>query len=239
MLEKVSLFDSKRDFFLFILACGFILSYSLLMEFNNYKNLTKFDSQLIEATVLKQYTKSKMLKNGKMKIYQVLKLKSEKGFSFYTTTKISFPKKKKKKISLEIWASKITFYEYMNSFYAFSKILHRNDNVTPTLKQELNSHIAAKHKNNNVTKIYQALYTASPLSRDLQNIFSTLGVSHLLAISGFHLGVLSTLLFFLFKIPYKFFQNRYFPFRSYRLDSFIIISLLLLTYLLFLDSYLL
>lgn len=236
MLEKVPLFNSKRDFFLFFLTCGFVLFYSLLIEFNNYKNLTKFNSQLIEATILKQYTKSKMRKNGKMRTYQVLKLKSEKGFSFYTTTKISFPESKSQKISLEIWAGKITFYEYMNSFYAFSKILYSNYNQTPTLKQELNSHIAAKHKNNNVTKIYQALYTASPLSRDLQNIFSTLGVSHLLAISGFHLGVLSTLLFFLFKIPYKFFQNRCFPFRSYKLDSFIIISLLLLAYLLFLDS---
>ncbi|MFT5659425.1 MAG: competence protein ComEC [Sulfurimonas sp.] len=236
MLEKVSLFGSKRDFFLFILACGFILSYSLLIEFNNYTNLTKFDSQLIQATVLKQYTKSKIRKNGKMKTYQVLKLKSEKGFSFYTTAKKSFPESKSQKISLEIWAGKITFYEYMSSFFVFSKITDNNAQYIPTLKEELNSYLATEHENNNITKVYQALYTASPLSRELQAIFSTLGVSHLLAISGFHLGVLSTLLFFLFKIPYTFFQNRFFPYRSYKLDSFIVISVLLLGYLLFLDS---
>jgi len=57
-----------------------------------------------------------------------------------------------------------------------------------------------------------------------------------LAISGFHLGVLSALLFFLLKTPYKFFQNRYFPYRSYKVDSFVIISVLLLAYLIFLDS---
>ena len=61
-------------------------------------------------------------------------------------------------------------------------------------------------------------------------------VFHLVAISGFHLGVLSALLFFLFKYPYKFFQNRYFPYRSYKRDSFVAISLVLLSYLLFLDS---
>jgi len=48
--------------------------------------------------------------------------------------------------------------------------------------------------------------------------------------------VLSALLYFLFKFPYKFFQNRYFPYRSYKRDSFVIISVVLLSYLLFLDS---
>lgn len=234
MLEKISLFYSKRDFYLFILVCGFILSYSLLIEYNNYTNLTKFDSQVLEATILKQYTKSKVRANGKIKTYQVLKLRSKKGFTFYTTAKQSFPPSQSKKISLEIWAGKISLYEYIHGFFAFSKIHSTNENQS--LKQKLNSHIAAQHKDDKVTKIYQALYTASPLSRDLQSTFSTLGISHLLAISGFHLGVLSGLLFFLFKMPYTFFHNRYFPYRSYKRDSFIVISLLLLSYLLFLDT---
>jgi len=63
-----------------------------------------------------------------------------------------------------------------------------------------------------------------------------LTISHLIAISGFHLGVLAAILFFLFKYPYKILQNRYFPYRSYKRDSFVFISLMLLGYLLFLDS---
>ncbi len=234
LLEKLSLFSSKREFFLFLLFCLFILSYSLLIEFNNYKNLTRFDSNIITATVIKQYEKTKLTKKGKTKAYQVLKLKAEKGFSFYTTASKKFPPSKEKKLQLEVWAGKIGFYEYMTSFYSFSKIIYTYQ--IPTLKQELNSHISQSHKSQNIANIYQALYTATPLSSNLQSIFSTLGVSHLLAISGFHLGVLSALLFFLLKQPYKLLQDRYFPYRNFKADLFIVVALTLLAYLLFLDS---
>lgn len=234
LLEKVSLFSNKRDFFIFLFICSFILLYSLLIEFNNYKNLTKFDSALISATVIKQYTKTKTTKKGKLKSYQILKLKSQKGFNFYTTTKKSFPYSQGKKIKLEIWAGKISFYEYMTSFFVFSKILNIEELVST--KEKLNSYLDLNHQNKDISSIYKALYTATSLPKHLQTHFSSLGISHLLAISGFHLGVLSALLFFLFKLPYKFLQNKYFPFRSYKLDSFIVISLILFFYLLFLDS---
>jgi len=233
-LEKLSLFNTKREFFLFILACGFILTYSLLIEYNNYKNLTKFNSNIVTATILKQYTKTKTTKKGKIKTYQILKLKADKGFVFYTAKSSKFPHAKGAKIKLEIWAGEISFYQYMSSFFTFSKIIHIYK--TPSLKQKLNTLISICHKDKNATQIYQALYTATPLDKGLQNRFSHLGISHLIAISGFHLGVLATLLFFIFKTPYTFLQNRYFPYRSYKLDSFVAISTILLLYLLFLDS---
>lgn len=234
MIERVSLFNSKRDTILFFFITAFIATYALLIEYNDYKNLTRFDSKLVHATIIKQYTKTKTTKKGKTKTYQVLKLKSDKGFTFYSSLKEDFPLSIGKEVELELWAGKITFYEYMSSFYAFSKVLELNDEVS--YKEELNNLIKSQHKDKNISQTYQALYTATPLNTELQTKFSSLGISHLIAISGFHLGVLSALLFFLFKYPYKFFQNRYFPYRSYKLDSFIVISLLLLSYLLFLDS---
>jgi len=234
LLEKISLFTTKRDFFLFLFFCLFIASYSLLIEYNNYKNLTQFDSQLLEATVLKQYEKTKLTKKGKSKTYQVLKLKSDKGFSFYTTAKKSFMNVKAKKVKLEIFFQEMSFYEYMTGFFAFSKILYVYEN--PTIKENLNTYISSLHESIDIASIYKALYTASPLHPGLQLSFSQLGISHLFAISGFHLGVLSGLLFFLFKTPYTFLQNRYFPHRSYTLDSFFVIASLLFIYLVFLDT---
>jgi len=233
-LEKLSLFRNKREFFIFILACGFILTYSLLIQYNNYRNLTKFDSNIVTATIIKQYKKTKLTKKGKTKTYQILKLKADNGFTFYTMKNKNFPQSKGSLVKMEIWAGKISFYQYMSSFFTFSKLikLHKNK----SLKQKLNSFISTCHKNEDISQIYQALYTATPLSKKLQNKFSSLGISHLVAISGFHLGVLSVMLFFIFKYPYKFFQNRYFPYRSYKVDSFIIIGSFLLLYLLFLSS---
>lgn len=234
MIEKVSLFSSKREVLIFFFISAFIVVYTLLIEYNNYKNLTQFDSALVNATILKQYSKTKTTKSGKLKKYQVLKLKGERGFSFYSTAKENFPLSVGKKIELEIWAGKISFYEYMSSFYAFSKIINADSKFSQ--KERLNHFIAGQHSDKKIANTYQALYTAKPLNAEIQSKFSALGISHLVAISGFHLGVLSALLFFLFKYPYRFFQNRYFTYRSYKRDSFVVISLALLSYLLFLDS---
>ena len=233
MIEKVPLLNTKRDFYLLALLTFLLLFYSLLIEYNNYLKLTKFDSSIIEAQVLKQYIKTKQTNKSKTKTYQVLKLKSPKGFTFYTSLSTKTPNILGKKIKLEVWMGKISFYEYMSSFYSFSKLLFVYEK--PSLKEELQRFIASQHKAKDIATLYNALFSASSLTPQLQNQFSSLGISHLIAISGFHLGVLSALLFFLIKLPYKFFQERYFPYRNYKRDAFFIIATLLLTYLLFLD----
>lgn len=227
-LERVELF-TKKEFLSFLLLSLFILSYSLLINFQEYKNLTRFDSYIINATVLKQYTKTKDSKS-----YQVLKLKTDNGVTFYSGAKKSFANAKGIELTLEIFAGKITFYQYLTGFYAYSRV--QNINKKETLKQKINSYIASQHNNENMANIYLALFSASSLNKNLQTTFSTLGVSHLLAISGFHLGVLSGLLFFLIRPIYNFFQNRYFPYRNSKFDIFLIVAVSLLLYLSFLGS---
>ncbi|MCB5267736.1 MAG: ComEC/Rec2 family competence protein, partial [Candidatus Cloacimonetes bacterium] len=61
-------------------------------------------------------------------------------------------------------------------------------------------------------------------------------MSHLLAISGFHLGVLSTVLFFLVRPMYRLFQKRYFPYAHANRDTFIFVACCLLLYMLFLGT---
>jgi competence protein ComEC len=228
-LEKVELFSNKKELLFFISISLFILTYSLLFEYRNYKQLTRFDSAIVDAKVLKQYEKTK---NGRT--YQVLKLRDEHEFIFYTTVKKGFEDVKGKKLKLEIFLKNISFYQYLTQFYAFSKVI----DIKPynQLKDNLNSYIDSKHQSPDIASIYKALYTAEPLPYHLQKIFSSLGVSHLLAISGFHLGVLSAVLYFLLTPVYKFFQDRFFPYRNSKRDVFLVISTVLLGYLLFLDT---
>ena len=162
----------------------------------------------------------------------MLKLKSAKGFTFYTGVSFKTQNLVAKRVSLELKAGDITFYEYMRSFYASSRIL----NIDHTIKYSLNTKIANEHTDLNAVYIYQALYTATPLPQELQRLFSNLGVSHLFAISGFHVGILSAVLLFLLSQPYKYLQNRYFPYRHSKRDIFVLIAFVLLFYLLFLDS---
>ncbi len=229
MIERVSLFNKKRDFFLFISISALILLISLFLEYKNFSEFKRFDSALVEATVLKQYTKSK-----NNRTYQVLKLKSEDGLTFYTTAKKSLQDVKDKKLELEIWSSNLDFYGYLTNFYAKSKIINIKENVSA--KQKLDSYISSSHENKSISNVYQALYTNAPVEQDIQNKFSNLGVSHIVAISGFHLGILSLLLYFLLKPIYKFTQNRFFSYRNSKIDLFIIVVSVLFAYMLFLDS---
>ncbi len=232
-LERVDLLGSRKDYLYLLVLFILLLATSLSYEYYKYKQLTKFDSQLVEATILKQYTKTKVTKKGKTKTYQVLKLKSFDGFVFYSIASKNLPNYKDKNILLEVWAGKITFLEYLKGFFAFSKILKID--TTSSMQENIAAAIAKAHAESDANAIYQALYLAKPLPYHLQQIFSNLGISHLIAISGFHLGVLSALLYFVIKYPYRVLQNRYFPYRSAQRDTFFIITFILLAYMLFLD----
>ena len=233
-IESIELLSSKRDIFTLLVLLLFLLFFSLSYQYYKYHELTKFDSQLVNAVVLKQYTKTKRTKKGKLKRYEVLKLRSNDGFTFYTIASKNLKNIKSRTIKIEIWTGKISFYEYMRTFFTFSKIIKIYDNNS--FMSRVSNAIASQHKDKNVTAVYEALFLAQPLPRNLQQQFANLGISHLIAISGFHLGVLSFILFLLLKYPYKFLQNRYFPYRSYTKDSFIITAFILLAYMLFLSS---
>jgi len=223
-IERVELLHSKRDYLSLFTLFLSLLILSLSWKYYQYNKLTKFDSQIVQAKVLKQY-----LKNN----HQVLKLKGHDGSTFYTISKKNIPDYTERYLTLEIWAGNISFLEYLKGFFAFSKIIKVDPDIS--YKERVAKIIEQEHLNKNIAAIYQALFLAKPLPFALQQQLSNFGLSHLLAISGFHLGVLSGILFFLIKYPYKFIQNRYFPYRNYKRDTFMLIALILLLYLLFLD----
>ena len=134
-IEKLSLFKTKREFFSFVLLCFTLFLFSLSYQFYKYKEFTKFDSQLVDATILKQYTKTKRTKHTEQKQYQVLKLRTEDGLTFYTMASKKLPNLKNKKVQIELWAGDISFYKYLRGFFTFSKI--RKIYKEKSLKQHL------------------------------------------------------------------------------------------------------
>lgn len=233
-LEKLSLFTSRQEFFTLLSLLGSILFYSLLIEYHTYKDLKYFDYTIVNATVLSQYKTSKTSQSSVTRRYHILKLKADAGYTFYTNRALDFEDVKGKKLQLMLWPQNLDFTSYMRSFYGYSRVLSIEH--TLSLKERLEHSLEKLHPNEDIATIYKALYLATPMSYKLYSLASNLGISHLFALSGFHLGVLGFVLFFLFKYPYKFLQNRYFPHRSYKLDSFIFVSATLLVYLLFLDT---
>ena len=223
LLSKTKLFQTWTQVSLALGLSLLLFCISLFSHYQDYKKLTRFDDHISTAWVEKQY-----IKNG----HWVLKLQSTQGFSFYTTSKADLKQLDGYFVKVRLFTRQLTFLSYIKGFYAHSVILSRL-----TKKQE---RYTLMHKLDNihgsgVAPLFKALFFAGPIPKNLRDKLSTLGVNHLLAISGFHLGVLSFILFFILKTLYKPIQGRYFPYRHAHKDIALIVFVFLFGYLYFLD----
>jgi competence protein ComEC len=234
LIQRVRLLNSKKAYLQLFGITLFLLTISLGLEYYNYQQFTKKSSILVQAKLLKQYTKTKIKQDGSQKSYQVLKLKSHDGLLFYTIAPSNTPNYKNKMLLLRLYTKNITFFSYLKGFFAYTKILQSYS--LNGLNSKIAKEIAKQHKSQIANSIYQALFLAKQLPYRLQKQFSNLGISHLFAISGFHLGILTTLLFFLLKKPYTLLQQHYFPYRNNSRDLFFLVAIFSFFYLILLDA---
>ena len=229
MLVRLDLFEERRDYLEFAVFILAILIVSLSIEFYHYTQLKKHKTAIIKAHVLNEYTKTTSKKS-----YKVIKLQSEHGATFYTTASVRFHSVKNSDVVIKIWTSKLNFLSYLKGFYTKGWFLKTTKHHS--IRDKLAKKLQTLHKETDIARIYAALYLAKPLTYELYKRFSALGISHLFAISGFHLGILSSVLFFLQYWLYKLPQERYMPYRNIRRDIFIATAVLLLGYVYFLGS---
>jgi competence protein ComEC len=227
MLKRVALFSSKKEFFTFLVICLALFSMSFLYQYYKLSQLQKHKTTLVEATVLNQY-----FKHTPHKTYQVLKLKTTDGHTFYTTASKYFKNIKGKEVIVKLWMQHITFLEYLSRFYAKSRFVKIFSNKT--LFSSLSKSIASQHTDKTLATIYQALFLATPLTHTLYERFSALGISHLFAISGFHLGILSGVIYLILSFLYIPIQKHFFPHRNKMIDIFVLTSIILFAYMSFL-----
>ncbi len=213
------------------LWCGVILSLllalNLYLEYLNYQKLDFSKPTSLNAQILLQYPKTK-----DQKTYFVLKLQS-KGMIFYATIKEPLKNLQYRYAQFFGKIKPCSFLESLRScfFQTYSFSLTR--------KQDFKSHVRhfidSTHSSTLVGNLYRALFIGDSLNKDLRDRANALGINHLLAISGFHLGILSASVYFLFSLFYTPLQKRYFPYRNAFYDIGVLVWVFLLGYLLLLD----
>lgn len=228
-LEKPKFYEEKKEF---VYAMAFLLSLLLLRLFFSYQSYTEFTSKpfyFTHATVLNAYEK---VKHGKR--YTVLKLRADEGFTFYTTThkKEDFSHTR---VRIEIFPnSGIAFRDYLGTFYVKSRIKERVE--TPnTFKDLLLSKVSDQHEDASIASFYNAIFFATAVDQKLREKIALLGVSHLVALSGFHLTILWGLIYGLLLLLYRPVQQKKFPYRFALIDVGAAVMLLLGLYLWFVD----
>ncbi len=213
------------------LWCGVILSLllaiNLYLEYLNYQKLDFSKPTSLNAQILLQYPKIK-----DQKTYFVLKLQS-KGMIFYTTIKEPLKNLQYRHAQFFGKIKSCSFLESLKScfFQTYSFSLTRKQDF----KSHLRHFIDSTHSNALVGNLYRALFIGDSLNKDLRDRANALGINHLLAISGFHLGILSVSVYFLFSLFYTPLQKRYFPYRNAFYDIGVLVWVFLLGYLLLLD----
>ncbi len=206
---------------------GLLLAINLYLEYLNYQKLDFSKPTSLNAQILLQYPKTK-----DQKTYFVLKLQS-KGMIFYTTIKEPLKNLQYRHAQFFGRIKSCSFLESLRScfFQTYSFSLTR--------KQDFKSHarhfIDSAHSSALVGNLYRALFIGDSLNKDLRDRANALGINHLLAISGFHLGILSVSVYFLFSLFYAPLQKRYFPYRNAFYDIGVLVWVFLLGYLLLLD----
>ncbi len=228
-LEKPALFPEKKGFLVFMALLAVLLIARLWTEYRQYKQFIEKPFYYTYANVLVAYEKTK---GGKR--YQVLKLRSEEGLTFYTT---SHQKKDLHHgyLRVQLFPDKrIAFKDYLGTFYVRTKI--KSQKTLPlTFKDALLAKVASQHRDASMQSFYNAIFFATPLDKTLREKVSLLGVSHLVALSGFHLGILWGLVYGLLLLLYSPVQQKFFPYRHALLDVGAVAMLCLGVYVWFVD----
>ncbi|GAA9219334.1 ComEC/Rec2 family competence protein [Helicobacter pylori] len=221
------LLTTPKEYLLCGVFLSLLLAINLYLEYLNYQKIDFSKPTSLNAQILLQYPKTK-----DQKTYFVLKLQS-KGMIFYSTIKEPLKNLQYRYAQFFGKIKPCSFLESLRScfFQTYSFSLTR--------KQDFKSHVRhfidSAHSSALVGNLYRALFIGDSLNKDLRDRANALGINHLLAISGFHLGILSASVYFLFSLFYAPLQKRYFPYRNAFYDIGVLVWVFLLGYLLLLD----
>ena len=231
-LFEVELFSTRRQWAVFICICALVFALHLYQEYVQYRiYTTPTHTQELYAQVIAQYTKSKQ-NNGKNSVYEVLKLKTSDGEVFYTTSKEDIKDISHRFVRIYGKRLECSFAQYLKSCFFISyriSLLSEYD-----YRQGVRKWIDSQHQESLVADLYKTLFMADFLPHIWRDISNKLGVAHLIAISGFHLGILSFVIGGLLSLVYNSF-HRFVSYRNKYFDIGLLVLVCLFGYLIVLD----
>lgn len=205
-----------------VLLLLFIFLINISIEHKKYEEIISEEIYESKVSILNIYDKND---------YQVLKLKAN-NFILYTSIDKEIKLEKLDILNIVFVTNKISFIDYLKGFYSktiyFDKVKRDVD-----FKDKIIYKIDSNHQDEMISELFQALFLAIPISSNLRDICTNYGISHLIALSGFHIAVISFVIYWILYFPYTYFHKRYFPFRNRKFDLLIVCMLVLFGYLFF------
>lgn len=220
-MQKIYLSKNSIFFILFLIT---ILIVNLIYEYSSYKRFKNDYIFETKASILNIYPKDR---------FTILKLKGE-GFEFFASFSKDNNFEKLDLINVVIDTRNISFFDYLKGF--FTKVLYF-DRVEKRyeFKDKILENIKNNHEDAMIIELFEALFLAVPVSKELRDVITAYGIAHVVALSGFHLAVLSFVIYWILYYPYKFLQDRFFSYRNRRYDILLITIFIMFYYLILTD----
>ncbi|MDH5465612.1 MAG: ComEC/Rec2 family competence protein, partial [Thiovulaceae bacterium] len=225
--SQPKLLQNRHDYLLTFGLLLLITTFSLTHAYQDFLKLKTFTWQEAKFTVVKQEHKVK-----KNYTYDQLELKNS-DLHFYTHIKHPLKELRGRVVTLVFLTNNITFKNFLTSFFTYSKLLEVSRSKTQRF--HLIDKIHELHESSQIANLYAALFWVEPIDPKLRDKLSALGINHLAALSGFHLGFLALILVFCFNLFIKPIQRRFYPHIHRRRFIMILTLLILFTYVWFLD----
>ncbi len=207
--------QKKNDFFAidipikhYIIIISLLLLLCCVNVFNKYNTFLELKSGIeFEAMVKFHYTKNKNSER--------FKFQDTKGNILYGNYKGKFKNIIGKKVRVYGKIYKCTFFQFLKS----CNIYNSTFSLLPidSNKHAFIQFISNQHESKLATNLYSALFLATHLDKSLRHVANSLGLSHLIAISGFHLTIL-LFMFYAFVSPIYFLLHKYFCYRNAMYD---------------------
>ena len=221
MIIKIQNYNKKLALIFFLI---FIFLINLSIEYNKYLDFIDEEVYEVKAEVLNIYEKPKN---------NILRLKTQ-NFDFFANIDKSEEVRKSEMLNIAIISLNISFYDYLKGFYA-TTIYFDKIEKTPKFIDKIIEKINSNHEDEMIKELFQTLFLGTTISKALRDICTNYGISHVIALSGFHLAVLSFTIYWVLYFPYSFFHQKYFSYRNKKYDL-ILISLVILFYYLILTD---
>jgi competence protein ComEC len=221
------LFGDRREMLLSLLVILSLLVLRLLGLYGNYRDFMQSPFLYLEAHAIRSYPSPQG--------HPVVRFRCDSPRTFYAKYRGEEPINGKR-LRLRIRPNpEISFIDYLRG--AFVDIEVKRVYESPkNLREKVAQYIESQHENPLMASFYKSIFIADTPSAELREKISLLGVSHLVALSGFHLGIISFVIFSILKIPYSYFQDRYFPYRNRFADLGMLSLLIIFLFMLFTGS---
>ena len=222
-MEPLQLVKSRKEWLFLLLGLFSLFLLHLSYFYLQYKHITQEEIYQDIYTIKNIYQKDK---------YKVIKLKND-TLTYYTSINNDLNITQLQKVSIFFITNNLSFLEYLKGFYrpSFDITIINSSHYQNSMIQSINK----QHSNIDISSIYKALFLAVPLPKHISEKNAQFGVAHLFAISGFHLGILLAFIYYLLNKIYKPIHKKYLPYRNKRYDILIISSILIFSYLIYID----